>query len=172
VTIDPNGRPTTASLQRVLAVLSRVAGQGGRIDGTYIPSQKFKKMNDYALKRLAQNNNPKRTTYGLLTNNCGTFASDTVKADPLVKHAWVIIDPTPINYVSEFQDEGYQKITYTPPTPTKPSHSTGGTPRPTTKPTPHPATQQHRKKAPAHGTRKPHVVPARPRPAKQRQFVR
>ena len=169
VKIGPDGKPTADSLKNVLAVLSRSAGQGGRIDGAYIPSDKFKEMNDYARKRLAENKNPNRETYGLLTNNCGTFASDTVRADPSVSRP-LILNPTPINIVSEYQEEGYKKIEYIPPAPAKPAHNTGGTARPAVTPTPHPATQQHQQKAPAPNTHKPQVVPARPQPAK-RQLV-
>lgn len=159
VKIGPDGKPTSTSLNTVLAVLSNAAGQGGRIDGAYIPSDKFKEMNDFAKERLAQNSNPNRETYGLLENNCGTFASDTVRQDPNVSRPW-IINPSPVNIVSEYQEEGYKKIEYVPPALKKPSQGTGGTPRPETKPKPHSATQDHQK------THKRTVKPTRMQPAR------
>jgi RHS repeat-associated protein len=79
VKIGPDGHATDASLMPVLAQLSRDHGDGGRIEAAYIPSEKFKEMNDYAKKKMAEKRDPKRKEYDLSTNNCATFASDVVQ---------------------------------------------------------------------------------------------
>ena len=76
VVIDKNGNPTPESLTKTLKSISEKAGHGGRIEGAYIKSDKFKEMNDYAIKKMNENANPDRKEYSLLNNNCGTFAAD------------------------------------------------------------------------------------------------
>ena len=114
VVIDKNGNPTPESLTKTLKSISEKAGHGGRIEGAYIKSDKFKEMNDYAIKKMNENANPDRKEYSLLNNNCGTFAADVLKIDDEVdKKAPSIIDPRPNSIVKEFQDV-FDSIIYNP----------------------------------------------------------
>ena len=114
VVIDQNGNPTTESLNATLQSVSEQAGHGGRIEGAYVESDKFDKMNNYAIEKMNENSNPDRKEYSLLKNNCGTFAADVLKVDDEVKEkAPSIIDPRPNSMVEEFQDE-FKPIKYDP----------------------------------------------------------
>jgi len=117
VVIDKEtGKPTAASMDKVMGEISDKAGKGGRIEGAYIESDKFKEMNDYAQSKKAENNNPDRKEYSITSNNCGTFAADVVKQDPNVKkQAPAIIDPRPNSMAKEYQDN-FKPIIYDPKT--------------------------------------------------------
>jgi RHS repeat-associated protein len=82
VKINDQGMPTQRSFANQLQALSKKAGHGGSIEGAYFSADDSttKKMLDYAMGRLKQNNNPSRPPYSLRTNNCGTFASKTIEA--------------------------------------------------------------------------------------------
>lgn len=98
--------PTQESLNKVLKQISVKSGHGGKIEGAYIKSDKFKKMNDYAKGRMQDNSKPDREEYDLLDNNCGDFAEDVVKQDENVaEDAPTIIDPRPNSMIEEYQDE-------------------------------------------------------------------
>ena len=116
VVIDKEtGKPTVESMNKVMSEISKV-GQGGRIEGAYIESDKFKEMNDYAQSKKAENDNPDRKEYSITGNNCGTFAGDVVKQDPNVKkQSPTIIDPRPNSMVKEYQDN-FKPINYDPKT--------------------------------------------------------
>jgi RHS repeat-associated protein len=113
VVIGKDGKPTTESLNKVLGQISKKSGQGGKIDGAYIVSDEFDKMNDYAKSKLKENSDPDREEYSLSSNNCGTFAADCVNQDENVDAPW-IVNPTPTNIVDEYQEEGNAKVTYDP----------------------------------------------------------
>lgn len=116
VVIGKDGKPTAESLNKVMGEISEKAGHGGRIEGAYIESDKFKEMNDYAQSKKAENNDPNRKEYSLMSNNCGTFAADVVKQDPEVKKkAPTIIDPGPNSSVKEYQ-YNFKPVTYDPKT--------------------------------------------------------
>jgi len=116
VTIGKDGMPTQKSLNKVMKQISDKAGHGGRIEGAYIKSDKFKKMNDYAKGKMKENSNPNRKEYNFMNNNCGTFAVDVVKQDKeATKDAPSIIDPRPNSIVNEYQDE-YPRVHYDPKT--------------------------------------------------------
>ena len=85
VKMGQDKKPTLESLNKTLSVISEQAGHGGRIEGAYIESDKFKEMKTYAESKIAENSNPKRKEYSLRNNNCGTFAADVLKQDPSVK---------------------------------------------------------------------------------------
>ena len=69
VVIDKEtGKPTVESMNKVMSEISKV-GQGGRIEGAYIESDKFKEMNDYAQSKKAENDNPDRKEVNLDLNN-------------------------------------------------------------------------------------------------------
>ena len=71
-------------------------------------------MNDYAMQRMKNNQNPNREEYSLISNNCGTFAAEVLEQDNEVKRkAPTIIDPRPNSIVKEFQDV-FKTIIYTP----------------------------------------------------------
>lgn len=112
VIIGEDGRPTQASLDKALSVISAKAGQNGRIEGAYVKSDNFDIMNNYAKQRMEDNNNENRKPYSLTSNNCGTFAKDVLEADSEVKKQTpVIIDPRPVSMVEEFQ-ETFESVSY------------------------------------------------------------
>ena len=91
VVIDPEtGKPTEESLNKVLGEISKISGQGGKIEGAYIEGD-FDLMNDYAQKKLKESNpkyeeyNEDRKAYSLTGNNCGTFGCDVLKQDKKAK---------------------------------------------------------------------------------------
>ncbi|MEM8552538.1 MAG: hypothetical protein AAGF45_09165 [Pseudomonadota bacterium] len=99
-----DGKIDVDSLKPIFKRISLKAGQGGRMQGAYIEVEsKFKDMLKYAQARRAQNSNPKRTPYDLLTNSCIHFAKDVVKAAG-VSTPWMI-DPRPNSYIGEFRDD-------------------------------------------------------------------
>jgi hypothetical protein len=117
--IDPDtGKPTQASLNKVLGQISKASGQGGDIEGAYVEGD-FAKMNDYAQQKLKESN-PKykkeydkdRKPYSLTGNNCATFGCDVLKQDPEAKkNAPWIFNPTPNNVADEYQDN-FPKVNY------------------------------------------------------------
>ena len=124
VVIDPEtGKPTQASLNKVLGQISKKSGQGGRIQGAYVVGD-FDLMNDYAQEKLKESNSQyedydkERASYGLFDNNCGTFGCDVLKQDPEAKkQAPWIFNPTPDNIGEEYQDN-FPKVDYNPKTKT------------------------------------------------------
>lgn len=119
VVIGKDGKPTSGSLQKVLAQISKKSGQGTRVDGAYIESDNFDAMKSYAEGRMKENTNPDREEYSLTRNNCGTFACDVLNQDPKVKDkAPSIYDPRPNSMVKEYQGE-FGKVEY--------NSETGGT---------------------------------------------
>jgi hypothetical protein len=103
VVMGSNGRPTEESLNRVLGAISRLAGQGGRISGVYIDNDNFEQMERYAQERLGQNNNPRRESYKLSTNNCGHFMQDVLEAGGV--NTPFYIDPRPNSYIEELRGQ-------------------------------------------------------------------
>ena len=114
VEIDKYGKPTIESLNKTLKVISEKAGHGGRIEGVYVDSDEFGKMNDYAQRKLQENSNLDRKEYSLIRNNCGTFAVDVLQQDEKLKNKIpLILDPRPNSIVKELQ-ENFDKIEYIP----------------------------------------------------------
>jgi len=114
VVIGEDGKPTVASLNKVLKQLSKRAGEGGKIEGAYVKSDDFEGMNNYAKGKLAENDDPKRKEYSLFSNNCGTFAADVVDVDPKAKK----VDSNsskPGSIVSDYQ-EVFPSVSYDPKT--------------------------------------------------------
>ncbi|KAB1061174.1 hypothetical protein F3059_13585 [Salibacter halophilus] len=114
VVMGDNGKPTQESLNKVMSAISKKSGHGGRIEGAYIESDKFKEMNDYAQKKKAENTDPDREPYDLTDNNCGTFGCDVLDQDEDVEDdaPW-IADPRPNSIVGEYQDE-FPAVNYDP----------------------------------------------------------
>ncbi len=77
-----HGRPTKASLTNVLRAVSAGSGAGTRIEAAYIalPAGAFHKVFVFCQARIAQNNDPHRTPYGILGNSCETFVADAATA--------------------------------------------------------------------------------------------
>ncbi len=115
VEIGEDGKPTQESLDKVLGQISTKSGQGGKIEGTYVESDKAKEMKAYAEKVMAQNKDEKRDPYSLMSKNCATFAADVVNQDSKVDQP-SITNPTPDNVVNEYQEEGNARVTYDPTT--------------------------------------------------------
>jgi len=107
------GQPTIESLNKVLKQLSTKAGHGGRIRGAYVKSEKIEEMTSYAEKKFKERNDPDRESYSLTSNNCGTFARDVIAQDENVDNPR-IFNPTPINIVDEYIEEGNAEVLYNP----------------------------------------------------------
>jgi RHS repeat-associated protein len=104
VKIGEDGRPTEASLNKVLGQISKKSGDGTRIEGAYIESDNFDVMKSYAESKIQENSNPDRKPYSLTSNNCGTFGCDVLSQDPNVKSkAPSIADPRPNSIIQEYQ---------------------------------------------------------------------
>lgn len=87
--------PTKKSLENTLASISKQSGQEGRIKGAYVKNDNFGKMRSYAQDRMSQNDNPERKAYSLFSNNCATFALDTIMAGGENVPALPVLLPTP-----------------------------------------------------------------------------
>jgi len=111
VSIGQDGHPTSQSLNRLLAAVSRQSGQGGRVSGAYVPNGNSSAMNDYARRRMDQNGDPNRKPYGLLTNNCSTFMLDVLKAGG-VDTPW-FVDTRPNNVMTGLRN-GFPGVDYSP----------------------------------------------------------
>jgi hypothetical protein len=111
VVIGEDGKPTSESLNKVMKQLSDKSGHGGDIEGAYIISDKFKEMNDYAKKKMAENSDPNRKEYSITGNNCATFAEDVITQDKSVDkpNIWL---KSPVNIVDEYQEEGNARVQY------------------------------------------------------------
>ena len=114
VKIGKDGKPTLESLNKTFSVISKEAGHGGKIEGAYVESDNFEKMNGYANSKKKENSDPKRKKYSITSNNCGTFAADVLNQDPNVKEkAPFIIDKRPNSMIEEYQDN-FDSVTYDP----------------------------------------------------------
>ena len=102
VTMGKDGRPTDASLNRTLNVISQKAGQGGAIQAAYVPGADFKKMDSFARDQMRAAD-AKETSYSLTGNNCGTFMQQTIEAGG-AEMPWMI-DPRPTSYIDEVRDD-------------------------------------------------------------------
>ena len=87
VVIGENGMPTEESLNASLKVISEKSGHGGRIEGAYVKSDEFHKMNNYAQSIMDEKDNVNRETYDLLNKNCSTFAEDVLKQDNTINES-------------------------------------------------------------------------------------
>jgi RHS repeat-associated protein len=112
VKFDKDGNPTPESLKNVLSKISGKSGQGGRVEGAYFKNDNFKAMMDYAKKREALNHDATRAPYSLNSNNCGTFARDTIAAGGVDMPSQ--IDPRPNSYIGEAQGASDATVTYDP----------------------------------------------------------
>ena len=107
-----DGRPIEESLAKTLNRISKKAGHGGRIEAVYIEVGKgYKKMLKFVEDRRKQNNNKKRKPYSILTNNCMTFAIETVEAAESKLKLPIMIDPRPNSYIDELSDV-FPKLDY------------------------------------------------------------
>ncbi len=113
VVMGKDGKPTVESMNKVMERISEISGQGGPIEGAYIKSDEFDKMNEYAKSKMAENDSPDRESYDLFDNNCGTFACDVANQDEQVKEdAPLILDPRPNSIIEEYRDQ-YDNVDYT-----------------------------------------------------------
>lgn len=112
VTIGKNGSPTADSLKKLLNAVSRVAGDGGRVEGTYVKNDNYKEMLQYATSKMNQNSDPSREKYSLTSNNCTTFCKTTLESGG--EHTPSMIDPRPNSYINELQDTLGSPVNYDP----------------------------------------------------------
>lgn len=101
--IGRDGKPTEASLARVLAQISAKAGHGGRIESAYIELRRgaYAAMLQFAQKWVTANQNKNRRPYELMGNNCMTFAKDLAAAGGAKMPT--IYDPRPNSFIHEVQ---------------------------------------------------------------------
>jgi RHS repeat-associated protein len=115
VVIDKKtGMPTDKSLANLMDAVSRIAGQQTRVEGAYVKDDNFRKMANYAEGRVKESKDPDRKEYGILGNNCGTFAKDVLEAGG--KDTPLMIDPRPNSYIDELQEKFGNRISYDPKT--------------------------------------------------------
>lgn len=112
VTMEKNGVPTSESLKKLLSAVSKVGGDGTRIEGTYIKNNSYKEMLQYATNRMNQNSESSRDKYSLISNNCTTFCKSTLEAGG--ENTPSIIDPRPNSYINELRDTFGSPINYDP----------------------------------------------------------
>ena len=96
VVMGKNGRPTDASLRRTLEAVSQKSGQGGTVQGAYVPGADFRRLDTFAKEQMKAADN-KETSYSLSGNNCGTFMQETIEAGG-ADMPWMI-DPRPNSYI-------------------------------------------------------------------------
>jgi hypothetical protein len=119
VIIGKDGKATPESLEKTLAAISKQSGQGGKIDAAYFQNVNYEVMEAYAQAKLKESNpgnkdyNKERAPYTLTGNNCATFAADVITQDKDVDKPGINFN-SPINTVSEYQEEGNAKVGYDP----------------------------------------------------------
>lgn len=120
VIIGEDGRATPASLEKALARISAKSGQGGRIEAAYFQNVDYAAMQAHAQRRLEESNpelkkryRKDRAPYDLQNNNCATFAEEVITRDQRVDQPSIAIH-SPINTVSEYEEEGNARVTYDP----------------------------------------------------------
>jgi hypothetical protein len=106
------GRPTAESLKTLLHEVSKKAGHLTRVEATYVKDDNFQKMVDSAEKRMKQNSDPKRESYGLFTNNCATFCQGILESGG--ENTPSMLDPRPNSYIDELQSHFGNRISYDP----------------------------------------------------------
>lgn len=74
----------------------------------------YQKMVDAAEKRMKQNTDDKRESYGLFGNNCATFCKDVLESGGQDTPA--MVDPRPNSYIDELQSQFGNQISYDPKT--------------------------------------------------------
>ena len=75
VKIGKDGRPTQDSLDNLYNFISKNYGHDSHVSPTYYPDTDYQKANDYA-----ENFSKEHDCYGLVGNNCKTFAHDAATA--------------------------------------------------------------------------------------------
>lgn len=80
VVMGKDGKPTQASLARLYSFVSENYGRGSPVKAEYHEKADYEKVVEYAERRRMENENKDRQKYGLLTNNCFSFAQEAVVA--------------------------------------------------------------------------------------------
>jgi hypothetical protein len=100
------------ALAPTLSSISKQSGQGGRIKGVLIPAPgKFEVMLKYVETRRAQNGDPHRRPYSLLSYSCIDFARETVEAASISLPT--AYDPRPLGYMSTLESS-FSNVSYDP----------------------------------------------------------
>jgi len=103
-----SGELSSDSLLKVFLHISRVAGQGGRIDSAYIQTPgKYQNMLAYAMQRVEANSNPDRRPYDVFTHSCIHFVMQVVKAGGVDYEPGFVgglADARPISYINIMRD--------------------------------------------------------------------
>lgn len=112
VRIEPSGAVNPQSLARVLGMVSRKAGHGGRISAAFIEvDNKFDAVLQFVTKRMALNKVPDRKEYDILSYSCVHFMRDAMRAAGL-ETPWML-DPRPNSYIREIQSN-FTALEYSP----------------------------------------------------------
>jgi RHS repeat-associated protein len=95
------GVPTTASLAKVLAEVSKIAGNGGRIEGAYFSGANFSAMSSYAQGLVGKTAG--HGGYGEWSPlcSCNTFQKDLLQKGGVETPS--MIDPRPNSYIQKLQ---------------------------------------------------------------------
>jgi hypothetical protein len=105
VRFGADGRPKAASMSAVLAKISRLSGQNGKIVGAYIEldAGAYDRMLKYANTQMALNSSSTRPPYELLSHSCMHFMKDTAKAGGAAMP--MVIDPRPAGYIDRVRGD-------------------------------------------------------------------
>jgi hypothetical protein len=106
VTVDSNGEPNRDKLRATYRSITTQSGKKTTINSVMIKTEKsFDDGVALCQARLAQNGNPRRAPYSVLTNNCVTFADSTAKAlvSTFASLCMPVWNPIPHTYILALQ---------------------------------------------------------------------
>jgi RHS repeat-associated protein len=106
--LGANGLPTAGSMNNLLKTLSDERGQGGTVEAAYFKGADDTKMVAYADGREGQNNDSSRASYDLQSNNCATFAQNTLQAGGIATP----VRAKPADYISDAKPAADASYTY------------------------------------------------------------
>ena len=99
VSFDDEGLPTESSLDEVLKNISEEYGHKGDIEGIYIKSKEFEKMQEYAESERNKIIEEKEFEhYNIIINSCLHFSIKTIEADKNIDLP-TAITPIPTEYI-------------------------------------------------------------------------
>jgi hypothetical protein len=98
------GRPVHDCFTHVLARISHLSGQNGRIEGAYIELEhgSYAKMLFYSTQRMSENTRPTREAYDLDDHSCLHFMRSTAFAGGASMPQ--VFDPRPAGYMGRVRD--------------------------------------------------------------------
>ncbi|MEH6578926.1 MAG: hypothetical protein V7731_17830 [Amphritea sp.] len=110
--IIENGRILESSLVKIMATLSRGAGQGGRIEAVVFIGEYFNKADAWLTDKSGPYRSPSRESYDVTSFNCMEFSLDLLRHLDIETH-WTGLIVEPQDEMEELQGD-YRDIRYTP----------------------------------------------------------